>query len=190
MYIVPGWELVNEQKSSTRQNCIIAVKQAAMSMKLLDLQFRKIMPRDLGLTDWFTPQQNGNNESRWIYQIVPTSCVIGIYKIAIVSRDTKVSILSFNRKKQNILDTDITEMFTVYPVIETLRENSMCNSCFTSYGRVDKLQAEGFFDMPIIYYPEEIIDIWVTSKEFNFGSEIVIVGFIAEPFKVKEVKEI
>ena len=188
-YSISSWEIPTEYRKQFRQTLCEAMVARALHLKVILEQsyadIRALLPKDVGLKTWRTPAQNPYDVTTWINYPVPSTAIIGIYKIIQLSKRPKVTTMSFRRGYSGstiVAVHQIENIYALIPVLDKVREYKANHGIHQIFGSMDQMVMEAYFNEPIIYDPAGYLQIEVTSPEGNKkGDRLMIGGFILEP---------
>ena len=188
-YTISSWDLSIKDRRAFRIAMIEAMIERAKYLAIIrdrhELVIRTLTPEDVGLKQWRTPPQKPGEETTWINFEVPPTQVFGIFKLIQLSKDPKVTTLTFSVVFSGSVlikaHHNFEHLYALLPVLDKIKEYKTQFASQSIFGSVDQMVMEAYLTEPIIYDAGDYLHLSVTSPEGNKnGDKLMLGGFVLE----------
>lgn len=192
-YIIPSKDLTIKQKESYRGQVLDTMMSRALSTRtILDEAvglMRELLPSDLGLKNWVTPEQKAGEDKVWIAHNV-NHRQISIYKILQLSSEPGVSQITFIRNGSIEGIHPLESIYGSLPFWKLLASTLLSPQATKVLERLagkpikmlpDIVEMEGYFSEPYIFDREDRVEITLLTSQPTPGDTLYLGGLVVEP---------
>lgn len=189
MYLIPSEDLTLDKREMHRVGVIEMLIVRALDLCVVkhreDLKIRDLLPEDLELQNWATPEESG----LWI--TAHPKFPIGIYKVLQLNAYPSVHTLEFRKDCCVVAKVGIEGCYSGLPTLQRLQEALLDPRARQVMDRLTGdtpsnplsfySKMEGYFSEPIICDSNQHLEVIIHCHQKSSSDYLFIGGFIAEP---------
>jgi hypothetical protein len=181
--ITPTWELASEMKQKCK-NMVIeeAVRYAlhkALATERTELFVNSLIPSDLGLASWVTPEQKAFSSIHWVDYELPAKVLV-LFKIVQLSENPGIEQINLSSNCYKLGSYPLSTLYGLVPLLKKIKDLGDLAILQVQYG-LENLRMEGWLNEPIIIGPHELCKVeLVTYSHETAGDNLVLGGYVIQ----------
>lgn len=180
---IPAWDIKDE--SYFKKKMLETFDGLAYDFMEHDFHIREIEEMDLGLENWQLPpnKQIVWSGTHWINHPLTSYDSVMIFGVSSISEELSVRKLIFKKGPSGAViigRNDLTSLKAYETALKAIKECQEQEWLKETFGTLEKVRMEGYFQLPYIFQPQDCINVGVVYYPDSPSMELKLMGYIAE----------